>query len=236
MTLAPGRESELTQKIMIRLRLTSLAPWLLDRSDPRFLDAIDAALQWTAWKYRDLGDEHDELPTDLERILRDANSVWRVSETFDGLEERVNETATAAVLQAIRSANDEAADHLHTAWESTYGRDRKPDTAYGESVLAVEAVANPLVSPKNNQGTLGTIIRDLRNQLNKWELVLKDNSGQPASIEALLSMLTLLWQGQSRHAGSPNSRRQTQEEAEAAFHLAATLVQWLSTGVVVRKK
>ncbi|WP_161557854.1 hypothetical protein [Micromonospora sicca] len=48
-------------------------------------------------------------------------------------------------------------------------------------------------------------------------------------------MLALLWKGQSRHAGSPNSRRQSQAEGEAAVHLAATLVQWLAVGVLRRK-
>jgi hypothetical protein len=45
----------------------------------------------------------------------------------------------------------------------------------------------------------------------------------------------MLWKGQSRHAGSANSRQQSQAEAEAAVHMAAALVQWLSTGTLRRK-
>ena len=45
-------------------------------------------------------------------------------------------------------------------------------------------------------------------------------------------MLSLLWDGQSRHGGAPNSRRQGQAEAEAVVHLAATAVQWFTAGVV----
>ena len=48
-------------------------------------------------------------------------------------------------------------------------------------------------------------------------------------------MLDLLWKGQSRHGGNPNSRQQTQAEAEAAVHMAAALTQWLTAGVLHRK-
>ena len=83
--------------------------------------------------------------------------------------------------------------------------------------------------------TLGTVIRDLGNQKGHWQPALADNIGQPAGPDALIAMLNLLWQSQSRHAGSPNSRRQSQADGEAAVHLAATVVQWLSTGVLSRK-
>jgi hypothetical protein len=63
---------------------------------------------------------------------------------------------------------------------------------------------------------------------------------QPAGPDRLIEMLKLLWQGQSRRGGSPNSRRQTQAEAEAAVHLAAnrssrsaaetTVAAWQPTG------
>ena len=48
-------------------------------------------------------------------------------------------------------------------------------------------------------------------------------------------MLDLLWKGQSRHGGNPNSRQQTQAEAEAAVQMAAALTQWLTAGVLHRK-
>lgn len=81
---------------------------------------------------------------------------------------------------------------------------------------AVEAVACPLVSPNNNRATLGTVKRDLTNQANNWELALCGSDGKLSGVDRLIRMVALLWEGQSRHAGSPNSRRQTQTEAEAA--------------------
>jgi hypothetical protein len=50
-------------------------------------------------------------------------------------------------------------------------------------------------------------------------------------------MLNRLWTGQvSRHGGGKNSRDQTPEEARAAVHLAATLVQLLSSGALTRRE
>jgi hypothetical protein len=52
----------------------------------------------------------------------------------------------------------------------------------------------------------------------------------------MVEMLTALWEGQrSRHAGTASARRQTQAEAEAAVHLAAVLVQWLTSGLLRRQ-
>ena len=79
------------------------------------------------------------------------------------------------------------------------------------------------------------MIADLRDQTGRWELAIGDRTGQPAGPARLVEMLALLWEGQSRHAGSPNSRRQNQAEAEAAVHLAATIVQWLTAGVLRRR-
>jgi hypothetical protein len=60
-----------------------------------------------------------------------------------------------------------------------------------------------------------------------------DSPGQPARPDRPVEILKLLWQGQPRHAGSPNSRRPTQ--VEAAMHLAAALVQRLSSAVLYRR-
>jgi hypothetical protein len=162
-----------------------------------------------------------------------------VSDQFLGLERRINDTVTAAATQVVRSANDEAADHLRTAWEKTYGRDPDPDTAYREGVRAVESVACPLVEPKKaakNLATLGSAIGELRSAGHVWELILPAKDGQPRDVSTIVSMMESLWEGQvSRHAGAPKARRQTQAEAETAVHLAALLVQWLSTGVLRRK-
>ncbi|GAA1825406.1 hypothetical protein GCM10009835_52690 [Planosporangium flavigriseum] len=127
---------------------------------------------------------------------------------------------------------------MKQAWLAAYGIDPDPDQAYDEAVRAVETVACPLICPNaDGKRTLGTAIAVLRNDLvaktPRWSLALPDASGRPASVDELIAMLTLLWEGQvSRHAGSTKSRRQTAAEAEAAVQIAVTLTQWLSSGVL----
>jgi hypothetical protein len=215
--------------LRFRLRLNELPP-PSGLSDDQLLDVIDALLaHWLD------PDWNQAMLTELDELLTQGGAGWRVNAKQTGLERRVNPAVTTTVAATIRIAGDEAADHLNSAWTAAYGRNLDPDKAYDEAVLAVEALACPLVCPNNPRRTLGTVIADLGNQTTRWELAIGDSTGQPAGTHHLTGMLTLLWQGQSRHAGSPNSRRQTQSEAEAAVHLAATLVQWLSTGVVRRR-
>jgi hypothetical protein len=128
------------------------------------------------------------------------------------------------------------ADHLRTAWVAAYGLHPDPDKTYDHAILALEELMCPLVCPRNNRATLGIVISDLRNQATRWELSIEDSStGRPAGVDGVIQMLDLLWKGQSRHGGSPNSRQQTQAEAEAAVHMAAALTQWVTTGVLHRK-
>lgn len=224
-----------TQEVMTRVRIAQ-QPWLLESDNPALLDALDAAIRWIDWgEWPMFNAQRNQYgdPSTLEQILLAANSAWRA--TWQGLERRVDPTLTAAVTETIRGANTEAAGHLAAAWTAAYGRQPDPDRAYADAVKAVEALACPLVCPSNPRRTLGTVIADLGNQGAQWALAIGDTTGQPASPDRLIEMLKLLWQGQSRHAGSANSRRQTQTEAEAAVHLAATLVQWLTNGVLYRR-
>ncbi|SCL43831.1 hypothetical protein GA0070606_0022 [Micromonospora citrea] len=242
-----GLQSEL------RLRLRR-AGALGNAKDDELLDVVDAVLFWHPWSVFDDGEDVGiELTPEQEReyqeelqmwqhiasqvreILDMGGSSWRVNRTLDGLERRLDDTVTAAVDHARGNARDDAADHLAAAWRAAYGRNPDADKAYDEAVLAVEAVACPVVSPRNPRPTLGTVIRDLRNQESQWELAIGDSTGAPAGIGRLVDMMALLWEGQSRHAGSPNSRRQSQVEGESAVHLAATIVQWLNSGVLRRK-
>lgn len=130
----------------------------------------------------------------------------------------------------------DAADHLSAAWDSAYGRTPDPDKAYSEAIRAVEAVACPLVLPSTATATLGQVRNHLRDAAAKWAVVLPAKDGSPGPADPVVAMMTALWEGQrSRRAGTPSSRRQSQDEAEAAVHLAATLVQWLSSGVLYRR-
>ncbi|MFC7246063.1 hypothetical protein ACFQO7_26600 [Catellatospora aurea] len=212
--------------LKLRLRVDSIGS-LSGVSDTFLLDVIDALLAWEVepgkWRFDQLNE-----------LLTAGGAGWRIRSDGTGLERRLDETVTQAAATAVTTAADDAAEHLRGAWNGAYGLHPDPDRAYDEAVLAVEAVACPLVCPANPRGTLGRVIADLGNQRDQWALSIANTSGQPSAPGALIEMLKVLWHGQSRHAGSPNSRRQTQAEAEAAVHLAATLVQWLNSGVLYK--
>lgn len=177
----------------------------------------------------------------LSELLHDGASEFTVDLDAGRLVRRVDETATAAAARAGDIAPKDAAGHLQAAWAAAYGIQPDPDTAYREAVKAVEALAVPLVLPASaaaGKATLGTVIGELKNNSgHKWQFVIPGQDGEPQDAERIVVMLELLWQGQvSRHAGGHHNRPQTQAEAEAAVHLAAVLVQWLSSNAFQRRR
>jgi hypothetical protein len=245
---AEGGEAEgLASRVLMRLRWTpqnglrqSYTDRLVITSGIDLLTVVDALLQLhPGWNFRTA----NHAPTSfelrirkLEEILADSGSLYRVDRQERRLVRRVDPTVQFAVDKAIATANPTVANHLREAWVAAYGLSPDPDKAYDQAVLAVEELTCPLVSPSNNRATLGTVARDLRNQLSQWELNIGDTgTGQPAAINTIIEMLDLLWKGQSRHGGNSNSRQQTRAEGEFAVHMAAVLTQWLSTGLLLRQ-
>ena len=201
---------------------------LLARSPELHLDVIDLMLQICAERAENNSD-YDAAPDQLEVLLSRAGSAWRVARDGRSLQRRVGETTVMASTTAAPPGT-EAANHLAAAWQAAYGLDPNASVAYREAVRAVEAVAIPAVEPNSSRATLGTVIRTLRDQAAQWELAILGPDRTTADIGPLLSMLQLLWQGQSdRHA--PITPIPT-DAASMAVHLAATLVQWLDSGSV----
>jgi hypothetical protein len=239
---AAGAE-RLASRVLMRLRWAkhhsrqSYVQRLDISSGMELLYVVDAVLQLhPGWDQPDPYGFFQSRVLTLDEILTDSASLYRIDQHARRLIHRVDTTVQAAVDTAITTAAPTAADHLHTAWVAAYGFHPDPDKAYDHAILAIEELTCPLVSPQNSKGTLGTVIRDLRNQVTQWELSIGDTTtGRPAAISSLIEMLDLLWKGQSRHAGNSNSRQQTQAEAEAAVHMAAALTQWLTAGVLRRK-
>ncbi|MEU0963100.1 hypothetical protein ABZ328_26675 [Micromonospora aurantiaca] len=242
------QDEDFSRSVALRLRLAKgpreLYSGLLARvPTDDLLDVVDAVLQlhseWGAshspYRSQRRG-EWDEAVTALEVMLSEGGSLWTVDYAERRLVRRVDETVQAAMDAASISAKGGAASHLRAAWAAAYGRDPDPDKVFNEAIRAVEELACPLVEEKkagSNRSTLGTVIGELNNASAKWELLLPDKSGAPRGVASLVGMMETLWQAQhSRHGGGTNSRRQSQEEAEAAVHLAVLLVQWLSTGVL----
>lgn len=243
-------EDDLARSAALRLRIVlargeSYRGMLVKSSPDDLLEVVDAVIQLhPGWEWPTYGSGYGTANYFADKLLRlrsdllDAGSLYEIDPKGRCLVARVDQTVRDAADKAISVAGKDAAGHLRAAWVAAYGLQPDPDKAYDEAVRAVESVACPLISPKaDGRRTLGKAIADLKSDLTanspKWELALPDTTGAPASVEPLIKMMAAIWDGQvSRHSGSSKSRRQTQAEAEAAVHLAATLVQWLSTGVL----
>lgn len=165
----------------------------------------------------------------LQGLLALSNSLYRVTDDWKGLEEVVAPGVKQQVQAVVTSASGSAGDHLTNAWNEAYGRQHDPVKAYSEAIKAVECALAPIISPQNLKQTLGTMIKDVAAKPSKWKFVIAD--GNVGGVDTLLHMMRMLWDGQtSRHGGLTPTRPETLEEARAAVHCAATLVQYGVSG------
>ncbi|WP_244215778.1 hypothetical protein [Kitasatospora purpeofusca] len=211
---------------------------LADEADADLLlDAIDATL-FLLPKSEVFGFGFSGFLEQLETVLTDGGSAFRIADDGRSLERRVDETVRDAVLLAGNSAASapagSASEHLRDAWQAVYGRTPNPPAAYSLAIKAVEAAAHAVLEPNNAKSTLGTMIRNLRDAPQNFRVAIDGPSeGDPTPV---IGMLQMLWQGQtSRHGGQTPTRPETKEAAEMAVHLAATLVQWFTAGAVTRR-
>jgi hypothetical protein len=148
---------------------------------------------------------------------------------------RVDVTVTAAA-KAVMSASGRAGQHLAKAWMEVYGRHPDASTAYLEAVRAVEAIGSPVVSPKHPAPTLGTMIADMKNAPAKWTVALKPKAGDPVLM--IRETMELLWTAELDRHGTADAKvplHVSSQEAEAALHLAVTLVHWFHSGAIRSK-
>jgi hypothetical protein len=170
---------------------------------------------------------------ELDRILAKGGSIYRVSRPLRRLERR---TSVAFAELADKASLRDPQDHLQAAREAAYGRHLDAAKAYDECIRAVESVAIPLVLPAAKSATLGKVLSHFEDGgAPKWELAITGiNSGDVAPAVVLIS---LLWRGHvGRHAGTSRFRPQRPEEAQMAFTIAATLVEWFGSGAIRRRE
>jgi hypothetical protein len=202
------------------------------------LDVVDAVLGWE-------GDEEDAIGGDpdgyLTRLLEDAGSAYRVNAEENGLEERIAPPVRDAVVEAVTGAAaaphaGSASDHLSAAWQAAYGLHPDPVRSYSEAIKAVESAAHAVIQPNHGRATLGTMLGEIGSARSKFVTAFT----VPASTDAIAvveSMMRTLWDGQtSRHGKLTPTQPETVEAARAGVHLAATLVQWFTSGAVTRRR
>lgn len=223
-------------------RMQALHKGLQAAADPHkaFLDVVDGILFLrshaadSAIAERFKHDDQQiakECAGALEKILRLGGSLWRV--VGDHLEARVEDAVREAVERAKKeTAATSAATHLNSAWLACYGRNPNPGLAYSEAIKAVEAAAAPAISPKDLKATLGTMLGQLRPTTALWRFAIA-----PHTMDRVINAMEILWDGQTdRHGGNRPTAEITQEAAQAAVLLAATLVHWFATGAVTRRQ
>ncbi len=200
-----------------------------------FLDVIDFALSKRSATYSD----DASLARELDWLLSQARMAYTVGTDEENnfrLEKRFDSTVATAADQVMSSTN-RASVHLRRAWTAVYGLEPNPSHGYHEAVKAVEAASRPIVLPKNDEATLGQVIRALTDAPQKWRLVF--TSTKVNGVAVVADMMRLLWKSQfDRHGTDDESipLEVSPEEAEAALHLATTLVHWLTQGALVVAK
>lgn len=170
----------------------------------------------------------------LETVLAVGGSSWAVGIRGgrNGLVARMP-SSVVDVVSEVTSASDRAGAKLGEAWDKAYGPLPQPSDAYVAAVRAVEILICPLVSPKNDRATLGTVIRDLRQQRGSWQFAMRHGDGSD-TCEEVIAMLQLLWKAQNDRHGSGSYTDVSEEEAQAAVLLASTVVGWLAKGLLRR--
>ena len=147
-----------------------------------------------------------------------------------GLKRRVDETVLAAANEEMNQRSN-AAEYLRRAWHHVYGRNPNPSTAYHDAVRAVKAAARPVVTPKDDEATLGKMIPALLDKPEKWETVI-------GNVDTVRKMMATIWKSQFDRHGTDDTTKPlnvSQPEAEAAVQMGVTLVHLFRTGAIRRK-
>jgi hypothetical protein len=213
-------------------------------ADMELLRVIDAMLALDGPWPRELtttGMQHRarQMRSSLAAILDEGASVYLVDVRGKRLVRREDPTSTAALGDTTRAAGanpiaGSAAEQIRAAWDAIHALHPDPPAAYRAAVSAVESAAHIVIEPQNSAATMGSMLRQMRDNPGRYALAIPGPSGA-GNIEPLIGMMRLLWQGQTSRHGSQNPQRlETFEEAQMAVNLAVTLVHWFTTGSVRR--
>ena len=206
-----------------------LGPYLRGLPDETFTNLLD---YFASTSHYAQGEPHA-----LERPLSDGGSAWTIVR-WNGTHARLTKRVPDGVKDAVRgalAATDAASQKLQEAWLDAYGTNPRASVAYNHAVVAVEIAALSVLPTNLPEPTLANVFSILEADTPTWRLVFRDNDKAPGA-KSLAVMLRTLWRGHESRHGRPDYADATLEEARAAVILAATLVQWFTSGVVVPVK
>lgn len=173
---------------------------------------------------------------DLDALLERSKSAYKIGvrASLPGLVRRVP-IGVHVAADSVMARAGRAGTRLAKAWEALYGLIPNASEAYRLAILAVEDAAVPVVSANNPRATLGTVLKQIEDQMD-WRLPMEREHNKAASPDVLIGMLRMLWHGQhDRHGGQPSAPGNVSiDEAQVAVALAVALVQWFDAGLIQR--
>jgi hypothetical protein len=195
-------------------------------NDEFALDVLD----WMVHNHRyfSAGHQSQECVDELGWLLNQGGSAWEVA-TVEYMSHQLSRRAVGPVVEVLELTASEATrahGHLSAAWSKLMGRGPDPSGAYREAVKAVEAVAKPVVLPKDDRATMGLMIAAMRDKPAKWSPTLGTIDGVRAQMEAV-------WTGQFDRHGTDEEDAPlnvSQEDADAAFSICLNLVRQFAGG------
>ena len=168
----------------------------------------------------------------LEHILKSAGHVLRVSPDGSRLVERIEPTLWDEYEQVTR-LDDQASQYMQEAWALAFGRNPNVGDAWSKAIKAIETLLKPIVSPKNNKATIGSMTSELRQAPDKWECKLPDReykangeTNVKPGIEVFIDALATIGYQPDRH-GSDQPQDVDEATARSVLFLATTVVGWL---------
>jgi len=236
----------LVTQIALELRIDELGDYI-DNFHPG--DAIIACIQYSSLR----GNTYDESRAldvidwllghgfghaqPLEHILKSAGHVLRVSPERCRLVERIEPTLWDEYEQVTR-LDDQASQYMQEAWALAFGRNPNVGDAWGRAIKAIETLLKPIVSPKNDKATIGSMTSALRQAPDKWKCKLPDrdykSNGETnvkPGIEVFIDALATIGYQPDRH-GSDQPQDVDEATARSVLFLATTVVGWLRDGTL----
>jgi len=173
----------------------------------------------------------------LEHILKSAGHVLRVSPDGSRLVERIEPTLWNEYEQ-VTQLDDQASQYMQEAWALAFGRNPNGSDAWSKAIKAIETLLKPIVSPKNNKATIGSMTSELRQAPGKWECKLPDRiynvngeTNVKPGIEVFIDALATIGYQPDRH-GSDRPQDVDEATARSVLFLATTVVGWLRDGTL----
>lgn len=127
---------------------------------------------------------------------------------------------------------------MQEAWALAFGRNPNVGDAWSKAIKAIETLLKPIVSPKNNKATIGSMTSELRQAPDKWECKLPDRDYKAngdinvkPGIEVFIDVLATIGYQPDRH-GSDRPQDVDEATARSVLFLATTVVGWLRDGTL----